>query len=93
MTAIQNNRVPHLPRGVRLRRCKVRKAWFLLAPERAVRLDDIGAHILQSLDGERDFAGVVAHLAAQFDAPREQIAKDVEGFLSGMHARRMVEVK
>lgn len=90
---ITDRDVPYLPRGVRLRHCEVRDAWFLLAPERAVKLDPVGAHVLQALDGARDFAGVVAHLAAQFDAPPERIAADAGKFLDDMRARRMVEVR
>ena len=41
--------VPVLPRGVRVHRCEVRQAWLLLAPERAVKLDQVGAAILQAL--------------------------------------------
>ncbi|HET7408937.1 MAG TPA: pyrroloquinoline quinone biosynthesis peptide chaperone PqqD [Paracoccaceae bacterium] len=93
MTAIADSDVPYLPRGVRLRRCEVREAWFLLAPERAVKLDPVGAHVLQALDGARDFAGVVAHLAGQFDAPPERITADAGKFLDDMRARRMVEVR
>ncbi|MEO0760468.1 MAG: hypothetical protein AAFZ09_01460 [Pseudomonadota bacterium] len=55
--------VPYLPRGVRLRHCPLRGAWFLLAPERALKLDTVGAHVLQALDGS-DFDTVVAALAA-----------------------------
>lgn len=84
---------PFLPRGVRLKRCEVRKGWFLLAPERAVKLDQVGAHILGALDGKRDFAGVVAHLGAKFDAPVQRIETDAGGFLSEMVNRRMVEVR
>ncbi len=82
-----------LPRGVRVKHCEVRKGWFLLAPERAVKLDQVGAHILQALDGQRDFAGVVAHLAAQFKAPVERIETDAGKFLSDMVNRRMVETR
>lgn len=85
--------VPYLPRGVRLRHCDVREGWFLLAPERAVKLDPVGAHVLEALDGQRDFAGVVAHLAGKFDAPRERIAEDAGRFLGEMRERRMVEVR
>lgn len=93
MTAIVETDVPYLPRGVRLRHCDVRGAWFLLAPERAVKLDPVGAHVLQALDGERDFAGLVAHLADQFDAPSARIAADAGTFLEDMRARRMVAVR
>jgi pyrroloquinoline quinone biosynthesis protein D len=83
---------PFLPRGVRLRFCPVRQAWFLLAPERAMRLDAPGAAILQAVDGERSFAQIVEKLAGDFAAPAERIAADARGFLGALHARRMVEV-
>lgn len=82
-----------MPRGVRLHWCAVREGWFLLAPERAVRLDPVGAHILRALDAGRDFAGVVAHLATAFDAPPARIATDAGAFLADMAARRMVEIR
>lgn len=90
--SIAGTDIPFLPRGVRLRHCDVRKAWFLLAPERAVKLDPVGAHVLGALDGSRDFAAVVAHLAEKFDAPAERIAADAGRFLDDMRERRMVEI-
>lgn len=91
--SIARTDVPFLPRGVRLRRCEVRQGWFLLAPERAVKLDPVGAHVLGALDGSRDFAAVVAHLAQEFDAPPARIAEDAGRFLADMRDRRMVEVR
>jgi pyrroloquinoline quinone biosynthesis protein D len=82
---------PFLPRGVRLRFCPVRQAWFLLAPERAMRLDGPGAAILNAVDGDRDFAGIVAKLAQDFAAPPERIAVDARRFLGELMNRRMVE--
>ena len=84
---------PFLPRGVRVHRCEVRKAWLLLAPERAMKLDQVGAAILQALDGDRNFDAVVGHLAETFNAPREQIARDAGAFLADLVDRRMVEVR
>ena len=92
-SSLTDSDVPILPRGVRLRHCEVRQGWYLLAPERSVRLDPVGAHILRALDGERDFAAVVTHLAAQFNAPRERIATDARRFLEDMRTRQMVKVK
>jgi pyrroloquinoline quinone biosynthesis protein D len=83
---------PYLPRGVRLRRCDVRQAWFLLAPERALRLDAIGSAILSALDGERRFAEVVARLAADYGAPPDRVAADARKFLADLMDKRMVEV-
>lgn len=85
--------VPFLPRGVRLHYCKLRKGWYLLAPERAVRMNDIGSAILQTVDGERSFNAVVATLAASFQAPESQIAKDVGVFLADLQSKRMLEVR
>lgn len=82
---------PFLPRGVRLRFCKVRQAWFLLAPERAMRLDGPGAAVLTAVDGNRSFADIVAKLSADFAAPPERIAADARKFLGELINRRMVE--
>lgn len=91
--SIDGTDIAYLPRGVRLKRCDVRQAWFLLAPERAVKLDAVAAHVLQALDGARDFTGVVVHLAQTFDAPPERILADAGRFLAEMRMRRMVEVR
>ncbi|MGF1552194.1 MAG: pyrroloquinoline quinone biosynthesis peptide chaperone PqqD [Paracoccaceae bacterium] len=91
--ALDGAAVPFLPRGVRLRYCGIREAWFLLAPERAVRLDPVAAAILQALDGTRDVDAVVAHLAETYQAPRERIGADVRAFLTDLNARWMVSFR
>ena len=90
---IDDRAVPFLPRGVRLHRCEVRKAWLLLAPERAVKMDQVGMAILNVLDGERTFTEVVDKLAQDFNAPRERIAEDAGKFLADLMNRRMVEIR
>ena len=92
MSGLADDARPYLPRGVRMKWCAVREAWFLLAPERALKLDTVAAAILETLDGERDVAAVVASLAERFDAPAERIAGDVRPFLASLVERRMVEV-
>jgi pyrroloquinoline quinone biosynthesis protein D len=82
---------PFLPRGVRLRFCNVRQAWFLLAPERAMRLDGPGAAVLGAVDGKRTFAEIVAKLAQDFAAPADRIATDARKFLGELINRRMLE--
>lgn len=84
--------VPFLPRGVRLHECKIRRGWFLLAPERAVKMDQIGAAILGAVDGVRTLDGVVGKLAQDFNAPVEQILGDVVKFLEDLRLKRMVEL-
>ena len=85
--------VPFLPRGVRLHHCAIRGARFLLAPERAMKLDDIGAAILDKVDGSRVFSEIVAELARAYAAPSELIGRDVDTFLTELNRRKMLEVR
>lgn len=84
--------IPLLPGGVRLKHCKVRDAWFLLAPERALKLDAIGVAILGTVNGERSLDAVVSKLEMDFKAPRERIAQDVRSFLEYLIQKRMVDI-
>ncbi len=93
MTELADTAVPVLPRGVRLREDPAREEWVLLAPERAMKLDPIAVAVLQEVDGERDLAGIAAALAQKYNAPAEQVAKDVKVFLSGLVEKRMLELK
>ncbi|MHA6345999.1 pyrroloquinoline quinone biosynthesis peptide chaperone PqqD [Roseivivax sp. CAU 1761] len=89
---MERDAIPYLPRGVRIHRDRVRDAWVLLAPERAITLDQIGHAILAELDGKRSFGEITAALAAKYDAPEEAIAKDSAGFLGALRERRFLEV-
>ena len=82
---------PVLPRGVRLHWDRVRGVWALLAPERAIRLDEIGHAILAEVDGQRDVAAIAARLAERFGAPVDEVLADVREFLGGLAERRMVD--
>lgn len=84
--------IPTLPRGVRLHFDKVRNVWVLLAPERAITLDMVGHAILSEVDGARSFGEITEGLAAKYNAPAEQIAKDSAGFLGALRDRRFLEV-
>lgn len=83
---------PVLPRGVRLHFDKVRDTWVLLAPERAVTLDQVGHAILAEVDGQRSFGEITQMLASKYSAPAEQIAQDSAGFLSALRNRRFLDV-
>lgn len=84
--------VPLLPRGVRLKHCRVRGDWFLLAPERALKLDAVGVAILSIIDGERNFDALVSKLETDFKAPRQRILDDVQNFLAYLIGNRMVDI-
>jgi pyrroloquinoline quinone biosynthesis protein D len=82
---------PMLPRGVRLHWDRVRGSWTLLAPERAIRLDEIGHAILAEVDGHRDVATIAADLAERFGAPAGEVLADTRDFLAGLAERRLVD--
>jgi coenzyme PQQ biosynthesis protein PqqD len=83
---------PRLPRGVRLHHDAVRGGWTILAPERVLETDAVGAEILKRCDGTRSLDEIVDDLAASFDAERADIARDVEAFLSDLAGKRMLEL-
>ncbi|MGB3243551.1 MAG: pyrroloquinoline quinone biosynthesis peptide chaperone PqqD [Sulfitobacter sp.] len=84
--------IPALPRGVRIHRDKVREAWVLLAPERAVTLDSVGHAILSEVDGTRSFGEITDTLAARYNAPADDIRNDSNGFLTALRNRRFLDV-
>lgn len=91
--ALPPEAVPIIPRGVRLHHDRVRDAWVLLAPERTLQLDPIGLAILREIDGNASLSQIIGTLAAKYDAPPDQIAGDVGGFIAGLMARRILEVQ
>lgn len=84
--------IPVLPRGVRLHDDRVRGTMVLLAPERAVMLDAIGAAVLARVDGQASLGAISQGLAADYDAPIDQVAADVADFLQGLVAERLVDL-
>ena len=91
--ALPDDARPVLLRGVRTHWDAVRSTWVLLAPERALALDEIGVAILAETDGETTFGEIVARLAAKYHAPPERIATDARRFLTGLIERRMGEAR
>lgn len=83
---------PALPRGVRVAEDRVRGGWVLLAPERALRLDDVGRAVLGEIDGARSLGEIAERLAARYDAPAERVLADADRFLSALWARRMLDL-
>ena len=90
---IGEDRVPVLPRGVRLKEDKVRERTVLLGPERTVGLDPIAAAIASTVDGKRSVGEIIDHLCAAYQAPRDVIGKDVRQFLVEMVNRRLLDIK
>ena len=91
MSTLADSAVPRLMSGVRTKFDTVRGIWVLLAPERVLKLDRIGAAILAETDGKRSFGEIVGVLAEKYQAPPEQIAGDARKFLVSLIERRMAE--
>ena len=90
-TTLPDTARPALLSGVRMHWDKVRGRWFLLAPERAIALDETGVAILSEANGERSLGDIVGRLAARYEAPPDRIAGDARRFLAALIERRMVE--
>ncbi|MHA6262876.1 pyrroloquinoline quinone biosynthesis peptide chaperone PqqD [Arenibacterium sp. CAU 1754] len=82
-----------LPRGVRLHQDRVRGGWVLLAPERALTLDETGHAILSEIDGERSFGAICDSLSQRYNAPIDAIMSDAREFLQTLRNRRFLEVQ
>ncbi len=90
--AVTGATVARLARGVRLREDPVRGQTVLLAPERALALDEIAVAIVKALDGTRDLDTIAADFARQFDAPQDQVLADVIAFIREFSDRRLLEI-
>ena len=90
--AITGSMIVKLPRGVRLREDPVRGQMVLLAPERAMALDEIAVKIVEALDGVRSLDRIADDFAEAFRAPRDQIATDIIAFVQELANRRMLEI-
>ena len=75
---------PILPRHARLKFDETREVWVILAPERVLAPDPIAVEVLQLCDGIRNVSNMVDQLAAQYAAPREEIATDVIAMLQDL---------
>ncbi|OYR12445.1 pyrroloquinoline quinone biosynthesis peptide chaperone PqqD [Brucella grignonensis] len=85
--------VAKLARGVRLREDSVRGQTVLLAPERALALDEVAVMIINALDGERTLGAIAQEFSIKFETPKEQILADMIVFINEFSKRRMLELK
>lgn len=87
----QEEDVPRLPRGVKLKFDQVRGRHVLLAPERAFDIDETAAAVLELVDGEKSCGAIVDLLAARYDEDRDVILNDVLAMFGDLIARRVIE--
>lgn len=89
---IDGRTVVLLARGVRLREDMVRNQTVLLAPERAIALDEIAVAIMKEIDGHRNLDRIADDLSRRFEAPKEQVLRDIIPFIREFINRRTLEV-
>jgi pyrroloquinoline quinone biosynthesis protein D len=65
---------------------------MLLAPERAYKIDETAAAILQLVDGRRDLAEIISAIAEKYAEDRTVIAGDVEEMLLGLAAKGVLNL-
>lgn len=82
--------IPRLARGIRLREDAARGRTVVLAPERLFIPDETALAVLALLDGISSAGAVIDSLAAQYDAPRAEIAADVLAMLEDLAERGVV---
>ena len=81
---LRENSVPKFPKGVRLQHDTKRDQWVILAPERMFVLDDISISVMECIEEGLTVGHVVDRLTGRFNAPREEILKDVLEMLQDM---------
>jgi coenzyme PQQ biosynthesis protein PqqD len=66
--------------------------WFLLYPERGLRLNATGTAVVRLLTGEHDLRGIVDRLVPDGPAPaRDAVESAIVQFLDRLIERRLVE--
>jgi pyrroloquinoline quinone biosynthesis protein D len=73
--------VPRLPPGVKLKFDRQRDQWVVLAPERLFVPDEIALAIVRKCDGAASVGSIVDALAGEYQAPRDQVGRDVVALL------------
>lgn len=77
--------------GVVLRHDRTRDQWTLLAPERVLVLDEVALDVVRACTGDGISVGTgIDRLAAQFAAPRAEIADDVLELLRTLRERGFI---
>jgi pyrroloquinoline quinone biosynthesis protein D len=88
--AITEACAPRLAPQIKLRFDEARQRWTLLAPERVLVPDEIAVEILQLCDGTATVSGIADTLAAKFQAPREEVGRDVLEMLQDLANKGML---
>lgn len=89
---VDGNSAPGLPRHVRLKEDKQRGGWVILAPERVLMPDEPAMAILKRCDGAASVTAIVDEIAAEYDAPRDEIQGDVIEMLQDLCDKGFIQL-
>jgi len=81
---------PILARHVRLQMDAARETAVLLYPEGVLELNPTAHEIVQRCDGQTSVAGLIAALAAEYEASPEELRDDVLDCVARLHARNFL---
>src|SRR4051812_36426452 len=90
MPPLADSRQPALAPGVRLRSDPLNGQPLLLYPEGVSELEETAAAILRLCAPPRTIAQIVETLAETYDAPPDEIARDVNECLATLAARGLI---
>ena len=85
---------PKLARRARLKLDRHENKYMIVYPERGLVLNDAAASIATRCDGARTVATIVDELCALHpDAPRDDIVRDVRGFVVDLLDRGLLDLR
>ena len=84
--------MPSLPKHVRIQFDPVRQAFAVLSPEKVFWPNEISLDILRRCDGRSSVSRIIAELAAEYDAPQDDVAADVTAFLQEWSDKLLVKL-
>jgi pyrroloquinoline quinone biosynthesis protein D len=84
--------VPSLPRHVRIQFDPVRDAFAVLSPEKVFWPNEISLAILRRCDGRSTVGEIIADLAREYEAQKEEVTADVTAFLQEWSDRLLVRL-
>jgi pyrroloquinoline quinone biosynthesis protein D len=90
MTKISEKSLPKLARGVKLKFDEKRNSWLLNGPERVVLLDEIAHAVISRCAGSKSVGSICDELSKTYNAPRDEVARDVLELLDDMATKGYV---
>ena len=81
---------PKLAPGVKLKFDDTRKSWLLNAPERVFLIDEIAHAIVSRFGSGQPVSAICDELAKKYEAPREEVARDVLEMLNELAVKGYV---